>query len=283
MTETTDLLRQTLPASIQISTQLDLPADECRIIGDKNRLQQVLLNLALNAGDAMPNGGQLTIALTAGEAEATDATSTATRPTICLTVSDTGKGIPPEIRDRIFEPFFTTKARGQSTGLGLAIVHAVAIDHGAKISVSSVTGEGTTFRLCFPTDDEAPARASTPGVDQEGVLLVANRDPYQAQLLSSAIGRLGLSTEPVADWRELLDVLERHRDTAVTVLLDAEFANCSARECSEAFAATGAHPRVLVLAERDAPCTREYEDAGFMVLERPLALAEVVRLVAKNQ
>jgi CheY-like chemotaxis protein len=115
------------------------------------------------------------------------------------------------------------------------------------------------------------------------VLLVANRDPYQAQLLSSAIGRLGLSTEPVADWRELLDVLERHRDTAVTVLLDAEFANCSARECSEAFAATGAHPRVLVLAERDPPCTREYEDAGFMVLERPLALAEVVRLVAKNQ
>ncbi len=204
-------------------------------------------------------------------------------PSSALTVSDTGQGIPPEIRERIFEPFFTTKGRGQGTGLGLAIVHAIAADHGATVEVSSVPGKGTTFRLCFPRDESAAALGPPPVRDLEGVLLIAVRDPYQGQLFASAVERLGLGAERVADWQGLLDALHRHRGTDLTVLLDADFTECSARHCSEAFAATGARPRVLILTERDAPSVGEYEDAGFMVLERPLPLAELVRLVAKGR
>jgi hypothetical protein len=197
-------------------------------------------------------------------------------------VSDTGQGIAPEIRGRIFEPFFTTKGRGQSTGLGLAIVHAIALDHGATVDVDSVPGKGTTFRLCFPRDEWESAADPAPAPGLQGRLLIASRDGYQAQLLASAVGRLGLETEQVADWQGLLDALQRHRGSALTVLLDADFTDCRARDCSEAFDATGARPRVLIATERDSPAVREYEDAGFMVLERPLPLAELVRLIAKG-
>ncbi len=284
LAETADLLRQTLPAAIAIATQADLPAEQCVILGDRNQLQQVLLNLALNARDAMPEGGQLTIALSTeeadGEGEAQDVGADGIRsgphPVLCLTVSDTGKGIPAEIRGRIFEPFFTTKARGQSTGLGLAIVHAIAVDHGATIDVSSAPAEGARFRLCFPREEAGVATAST---KVQGRLLIASRDPYQAQVVASAVGRIGVETEQVADWAGLLDALQRHREVTPTVLLDAAFTDCHARDCRAAFAATGARPQVLILTERDAPSVGEYEDAGFLVLERPLPLAELVRLV----
>jgi len=282
LSETAEQLRQTLPATVEISARPDLPAERCVILGDRNQLQQVLLNLALNAADAMPTGGRLTMTLNAGDEGDADARHAGAESVVCLAVSDTGQGIPPEIRERIFEPFFTTKGRGQGTGLGLAIVHAIAADHGATVDVSSVPGEGTTFRLCFPRDESAAALSLAPVRDLEGVLVIAVRDPYQGQLLASAVERLGLGAERVADWQGLLDALRRHRGTELTVLLDADFTECSARHCSEAFAETGARPRVLILTERGAASVGEYEDAGFMVLERPLPLAELVRLVVKG-
>ena len=275
LAETVELLRGTLPASVAIAAHADLPAEQCWTLGDRNQLQQILLNLANNAADAMPAGGRLTMTLSAGEAANPERT-----PVLCLAVSDTGQGIPPAIRERIFEPFFTTKGRGQSTGLGLAIVQAIAVDHGATIDVASTVGEGTTFRLCFPRDETGASRNPPPALDPQARLLIASADPYQAELLVSAIGRLGLQAERVTDWAGLLDGLARHRQATLTVLLDTDFVDCRAAECRRAFAAAGAEPRVLILTQRGSSAVREYEDAGFMVLERPLPLAELVRLIA---
>jgi signal transduction histidine kinase len=279
LSETTGQLRQTLPVSVEIAVRSDLPPEQCRILGDRNQLQQLLINLVSNAADAMPSGGRLTMGLSAGGNGNPHGRHAAAPSLVCLSVSDTGRGIPAEIRERIFEPFFTTKGRGQGTGLGLAIVHGIAVEHGAKVEVTSEVGEGTTFRLCFPRE-ESPGVSEAPlASDLQGVLLIASRDTYQAQLLSSAVGRLGLEVEPVADWQGLLDALRRHRDAALTVVLDTAFTDCRARDCRDAFAASGARPRVLILTERDSPSVREYEEAGFMVLERPLPLADLVRLV----
>jgi signal transduction histidine kinase len=278
--DTTELLRRMLPAPTEIAVRMELPADRCRIMGDRTQLQQLLINLALNAGDAMPTGGTLTIALTPDEGKGGEAPDGAGSG-VCLTVSDTGKGIAPEISDRIFEPFFTTKARGQSTGLGLAIVHAVAVEHGARVAVSSVPGEGATFRVCFPRGHEVPAAAPVAVEGSRGAVLIASRDPYEAQLLVSAIGRLGLVTERVADWAALVADLQQRE--AATVVMDAGFSPLGAGDCSRTLAATRASPRVLVLAERDDASVREYEDAGCMVLERPLALAELIRLIDGNR
>ncbi|MDB4898282.1 MAG: Blue-light-activated protein, partial [Gemmatimonadetes bacterium] len=125
-----------------------------RMKADMGQLEQVVLNLAVNARDAMPEGGTLTIAT----GHATDETGATA---VTLRVSDTGTGIPPELRDRIFEPFFTTKELGKGTGLGLSTVYGIVTQSEGTISVESVMGEGTTFSLAFPVASETMA----PGVD----------------------------------------------------------------------------------------------------------------------
>jgi len=148
--ETVPLLEQAFPPSIAISTRLDPRLRTVR--GDKGQLQQVLMNLALNARDAMGEKGTLTVATEnlpprphEPFAEALEA-----RPGVALIVSDTGCGIPPEHQQRIFEPFVTTKRSKGGTGLGLSTAYAIVTGHGGRIEVESTPGRGATFRIILP-------------------------------------------------------------------------------------------------------------------------------------
>ena len=123
---------------------LDLQADPFHITGDPGQIHQALLNLAVNARDAMPGGGSLTFA-----------TESDSGGMVAIRVIDTGSGIPVEMQRRIFEPLFTTKAAGAGTGLGLAVVKRVVEEHAGVIDLRSVPGLGTTFRLCFPLREHA--------------------------------------------------------------------------------------------------------------------------------
>ena len=126
---------------------------------DLSEEQQILLNLILNARDAMPDGGTVRItAARATKAQLSDQEHTPGSPPAfaCLTVSDTGTGMPPEVQSRVFEPFFTTKPRGQGTGLGLAMVHGLVEQHGGRITVQSDLGTGSTFRVLFPLLQSPP-------------------------------------------------------------------------------------------------------------------------------
>jgi signal transduction histidine kinase len=116
-----------------------------RVMADPAQLEQVLMNLVLNARDAMPQGGQLRI-----ETELATAASSEESGDIILTVSDTGCGMDADTSARVFEPYFTTKVQGQGTGLGLAIVRDIITGYGGRITVSSTPGLGTTFRICLP-------------------------------------------------------------------------------------------------------------------------------------
>jgi signal transduction histidine kinase len=120
---------------VEASTTLE-PAPS--VIAEPERLQQVLLNLFLNAADAMPDGGKLEVSLHANEAE------------VELRVSDTGAGIPKDQQERIFEPFFTTKAAGEGNGLGLAVAHGIVTEHGGELDVLESGASGTTFRIRIP-------------------------------------------------------------------------------------------------------------------------------------
>jgi len=155
------IIRETFPRNIRIVTET--AEGLWPVMGDPTQLHQVLLNLTVNARDAMPLGGVLTLTAVNAtiDAQYASASDDATAGNfVLLRVTDTGVGIPPEVRDRIFEPFFTTKELGRGTGLGLATVHTVVKSHGGFLGVESEVGRGTTFKIYLPADAaEAPAPA----------------------------------------------------------------------------------------------------------------------------
>jgi PAS domain S-box-containing protein len=150
-----ELLRRSLPPNIEIS--VDEPKDLWPVETDLNQLEVALINLALNAKDAMPNGGRLAIRLRNAVLEKSASENDAPNGEfVALSITDTGTGIPPHVRGRIFEPFFTTKEAGKGTGLGLSMVYGFAKQSGGHVDVQSEPGRGTTFTLHLPRAKEAP-------------------------------------------------------------------------------------------------------------------------------
>ena len=164
------LLRRVIPESIRVA--VELAREVLPVLGDRGQLQQVLTNLVLNARDAMPEGGVLTVA-TGRLAEE-----------VWLEVRDTGVGMEPAVQERIFEPFFSTKGREEGTGLGLAVVHGIVERHGGRIEVDSSSGYGSRFRVVLPAAQELGAGgAATAGEamdlapgNGERVLVVEDED-----------------------------------------------------------------------------------------------------------
>jgi signal transduction histidine kinase len=149
--ETKQILEQTFPKSVTVNTEIE--TDLCSVCGDSTQLHQVLMNLCLNARDAMPQGGNLTISaknLYLDENYVKIHPSAEVGSYIVVSVVDTGVGIPNDLLDRIFEPFFTTKEFGQGTGLGLSTVMGIVKKHNGFITVSSVVGKGTQFQVYLP-------------------------------------------------------------------------------------------------------------------------------------
>jgi CheY-like chemotaxis protein len=149
--EIVKIMRETFPKDIVVANSL--PLDLWQVLGNATQLHQVLLNLCVNARDAMPEGGEISFRASNFELDQSYASmlpgSTA-GPNVLLEVRDNGIGISPEILERIFDPFFTTKAVGKGTGLGLSTVMGIVQSHGAHINVASEPGEGTTFRIYLP-------------------------------------------------------------------------------------------------------------------------------------
>jgi CheY-like chemotaxis protein len=160
-----------------------------RIKADPSQLEQVLLNLAVNARDAMPDGGRLTI--TTGHT--TDAAGVRR---VGLSVRDSGVGMPPEVRERIFEPFYTTKETGKGTGLGLSTVYGIVTQSGGTIEVDSVVGRGTTFTVLFPSPLESPpgepaAAADAPPPGGTEMVLLVEDDGAVRSLAEQALASCG--------------------------------------------------------------------------------------------
>jgi signal transduction histidine kinase len=164
----TDLLDRTLGGGVIVETSTG--SGSARACGDESQLENAILNLCVNARDAMPGGGRLTISteridLVANDARAVDL---AMGGYVRMSVADTGSGIPPDVASRIFEPFFTTKAAGRGTGLGLSQVFAFARDSGGGVKVESAVGEGTTFHIYLPVWREGDGDDQAAALDRSG-------------------------------------------------------------------------------------------------------------------
>ena len=174
------VMRETFPREIDIRVQL--PAALWTVVADPTQLHQLLLNLCVNARDAMPDGGHLTIRAANVTLEAGDSPQhpgAKAGPYVLIEVSDTGHGIPAEIRQRIFDPFFTTKPIGKGTGLGLSTVLGIVRSHGGFVTVDSTPNKGSTFKVCLPggpdgieTMAEVPATPAVLAAGRPTILVV---------------------------------------------------------------------------------------------------------------
>lgn len=223
--DTEKMLRRIIGEDILLHTQTDAEAGIVR--ADPGQLVQILMNLVVNARDAMPRGGQLWLSsrnVTLGPAAQESPASLSYRPYVLLEVRDTGVGMTPEVLAHIFEPFFTTKEPGKGTGLGLAVVHGVVEQAGGHIDVDSAPGQGTTFRIYLPrlnvvsAAPPAPSAAGELPRGQETILLIEDETGVR-QLLRHSLQQLGYTVLEAGNAEEALALAQRpgqHLDLIVT-------------------------------------------------------------------
>jgi PAS domain S-box-containing protein len=213
--DTLRLLQRTLGEGIDIVTRLD--AMTAAVLVDRNQLASALLNLALNARDAMPEGGQLTIATTCQPAQWGAVESSARWPTgeeVCITISDTGVGMTEEVRNRVFEPFFTTKADGLGSGLGLSMVLGFVEQSGGHIDIDSAAGHGTTITIKLPRIASASQTAESEDyfgssmTGKEKTVLLVEDDPDVRIVTAAQLKQLGYKVHAVANGIEAVDLIE---------------------------------------------------------------------------
>jgi len=226
LNEMSKLIHETFPKNIQL--RVNVPKDLWLVLGDATQIHQALMNLCVNARDAMPNGGTLTLTagnLTLDEAFAAMMPSAKPGPHICVSVADTGMGIPSEHLDRIFDPFFTTKEIGKGTGLGLATVLGIVRGHGGFVRVNSQAGKGTIFELYLPASSETKAAARSkpetlpPRADGELILVVDDEADVRG-VVRRTLEKHGYRVVTAAEGAEAMGLFAQHRAEVRAVLTD---------------------------------------------------------------
>jgi len=234
-----NLLRRTIRENIRIqeSQEPDLPD----ILGDRGQLEQVIMNLSVNAQDAMPDGGTLRVETDVREIHDSQVSphyALSAGPCVVLTLADTGEGMDLATQERIFEPFFTTKEQGRGTGLGLATVYGIVKQHGGGIWVESEPGKGTVFRCCFPAMESSPEVASAPPVTEEvpeeekgkeGILVVEDDDGVR-NLTVTVLRRKGYSVWAASNGRDCLDMVSALDPPPHLLLTDVVLPNMTGME-----------------------------------------------------
>jgi PAS domain S-box-containing protein len=264
-----------------------------RVNADRAQLEQALMNLAVNARDAMPEGGTLGletdhVQLGAVPPDRPDALPPG--PYVVLRVMDTGTGMDAATQARIFEPFFTTKELGKGTGLGLSMVHGIVRQHGGAIHVRSVEGGGTTFEIYLPQVETAAetggaddSGAPQPATGQETILLVEDEDDVRA-LAREVLERQGYTVVEASDGAQAVTVYEKEGARIDLILTDVVMPRMSGREMVDRVRATRPDMRVLYMSgyTGDAIVRHGVLDASMLLLGKPftpLALIAKVREV----
>jgi PAS domain S-box-containing protein len=280
------MLRRLIGEPIGLDTQLT-PALG-RVSADPGQIEQVVMNLALNARDAMPDGGRLLLATTNAVLDREFAErhpGAGLGPQVVLTVRDTGAGMSAETQARIFEPFFTTKEPGKGTGLGLSTVYGIVKQHRGYVGVQSAPGEGTTFRIYLPRVDAEPApvpvgagRATSPG-GSETILLVEDEAAVRS-LMRKMLAQQGYAMLEAPDGPAALEVASRHAGPIHLLLTDVVMPRMRGRELAERLRGTRPDVRVLfVSGYTDDALGAPALPSGAAFLTKPFAPDALLRQV----
>ena len=276
-----DLLRRTLGEHIAL--ELVLHGGLWTTLCDPHQLESALLNLAINARDAMPDGGTLRIE-TCNATLGADAG--APRDGVRIAVTDTGTGMAPEVRDRAFEPFFTTKPLGQGTGLGLSMVYGFALQSDGICHIDSTPGRGTTVALTLPrhaepaTADPVPAGPAPRPVPQGASVLLVEDDAVVRGLLVDVLGELGCRVTVASDGPAGLAVLDRGEPLDL-LLTDIGLPGLNGRQLAEAARRSRPHLRVLLMTgyADSAALAHGALAPGMAMITKPFAIDALVARV----
>ncbi|MCB2188581.1 MAG: response regulator [Deltaproteobacteria bacterium] len=282
---TLGLLRRTIPKMIHITAEL--PPAPVRVQGDANQLEQVLLNLAANSRDAMPEGGVITVAtglvtVMPGEAPPAEGLPPGTHAFIAF--ADTGLGIDPETQKQIFDPFFTTKGVGQGTGLGLAMVYGIIKSFGGAIVCESAPGQGATFRMYFRVlaePEQAPvveaAAHALPARGSEGVLLVDD-EPQILVVGREVLEEFGYRVFTAESGEAALEVYERRAPEIDLVVLDLGMPGMGGGKCLARLKEQDPGLKVLVASGYSGPMLTRQETlaAAQGFLPKPYKINDMV-------
>jgi len=237
-----------------IQIELKLSKDPTLINADASQIEQIIINLAVNAGHAMPEGGSLVIetkTVNLERAYCLDHIEATPGPYVLLSVSDTGAGIDKKTLERIFEPFFTTKGPGIGTGLGLSMVYGIVKQHGGHITCYSEPGAGTTLKIYFPAIDsevksEKPMDLVVPKRGTETILLVDDNESVR-DLGEEMLLEYGYSVITASNGREALQIYSSERENISLVILDLFMPEMGGKECLRALLRMDPKVRVLLV------------------------------------
>jgi two-component system, NtrC family, sensor kinase len=273
--ELKDMLTRSLRDDI--TTEVLVPDESCAVKVDPSELELALLNLAVNARDAMPNGGTLTITVTPVVLEGSATAEGLSGDFMAISVADTGSGIAPEILHHVFEPFFTTKEVGKGTGLGLSQVYGFAKQSGGTATVTSTVGRGTAITLYLPRTQELPAPSTAPmkaeaAPRRAGTVLVVEDSPEVAEVATAYFQQLGYMVKQVASANEALELLAK--DAKIDLVFSDILmpGGMNGLELGHAIRRRDAAMPVL-LATGYSDSARDAVEQGFIVLQKPFDLA----------
>ena len=282
-------------AGEKVGLELKHGRDLWLVKADLNQLEQVVVNLVVNARDAMPEGGKITLStrnIASPECAAFKEPLLTAAEYVLLEVADTGTGIPPELKEKIFEPFFTTKEVGKGTGLGLSMVYGIVKQTGGFVFVDSTVGKGTTFRIFLPRHIPAAAEiapkveAAKPAADLTGqgvILLVEDEDAVRA-FGSRALSARGYTVLEAASGVEALQVVEENDGKVDLIVSDVVMPEMDGPTMFGELRKRGIKAKVIFVSgyaeEAFSKNLPEGEDFGFM--PKPFTLKQLIETVKEN-
>jgi PAS domain S-box-containing protein len=285
--EMVDISGQTFPKTIEIQTEIS--NDIWPLTGNPTQLHQVLLNLCVNARDAMPHGGTLTLS---GENILLDETCSRLSPDakpgpyVILTASDTGTGMSHEIRVRIFDPFFTTKSPDKGTGLGLSTVHSIVKTHGGFITVTSTLGIGSEFKIWLPADPTAPVTASRngralPPMGHGETILVVDDEAAILSIASQTLQMSGYEVITAVDGSQAVALCAQHQKKLRVMLTDMAMPIMDGPAAIRVVRAIAPHIRIITASGMDSEsrAVAASQPGAHACLHKPYSADELLQAV----
>src|SRR5690625_123438 len=273
----------------EISFMVEVPDDVWKIKGDATQIQQVLMNLTVNARDAMPDGGRISVTLEnvdVGKEHMRTNIEAKLGPHVCITVTDTGEGIPPEVRDKMFEPFYTTKPVGKGTGLGLSTVYSIVKSHNGFVNVHSHPGQGTTFRIFIPATVESvghsPDHEETDGsANGNGELvMVVDDEEFILELARETLESAGYHVVTAKDGHEALNIFDRRKQELHAIITDLMMPNLDGVATIRELKARGAGMPIIAASGASGDRAAEAIKAGAeLFLSKPFTATKLCRVL----